>query len=301
MTSALPAVRRIVGSVALLALAGGLAACGPGQVDVPEVVVTGEPGGTPELQYEVPLEVTEPYVEVIWAGSGPRVVEGEPVLLDFYAESGEDGSVINETFSGEPKPYRLSVDTVGRDIFDALVGQTVGSRVLQLVPPAEGQSSSTVVVFDLLPTRATGEPVTPREGLPTVELAADGEPSITVPEGEPPAELVVQPLIRGAGPQVEPGQVITVQYTGVTWSDGEVFESSWDVGRLPASFPIGVSSVLPGWDRGLVEQTVGSQVLLIVPPALGYGGTDAEHAEDTLVFVVDILAASGGPTNGREG
>lgn len=295
-----PARLRLVAAAVLAVVTGVVTACGPGPQEPPQVVVTGDPGGTPQLEYEIPLEVTSPSVEVIWAGGGPRVVEGEPVLVDFYAEAGQDGTVINETFSGEPKPYLLSVDTVGRDIFNALNGQTVGSRILQLVPPAEGQTSSTVVVFDLLATRATGEPVEPREGLPTVELAADGAPSVTVPEADPPADLVVQPLIRGSGPQVEPGQVITVQYTGVTWSDGEVFESSWSVGRLPASFPIGVSSVLPGWDRGLVEQTVGSQVLLIVPPALGYGGTDAEHAEDTLVFVVDILAASGGPSS-REG
>lgn len=291
------ALAAVVGALTLAAVG----ACGTTATQPPEVTVSGEPDGVPTLEYAIPLEVTAPSVQVVWAGSGPRVVDGEPILVNFYAEAGEDGSVINETYSGEPKPYRLSTEDVGKDIYDALSGRTVGSRILQLVPPAEGQTSSTVVVFDLLPTRATGEPVPPRDGLPTVELADDGAPSVTVPATEPPADLVVQPLIRGSGPQVEPGQVITVQYTGVTWSDGEVFESSWDPGRLPASFPIGVSSVLPGWDRGLVEQTVGSQVLLIVPPALGYGGTDTEHAEDTLVFVVDILAASGGPTTSREG
>ena len=116
-----------------------------------------------------------------------------------------------------------------------------------------------------------------------------------MPDAPPPEDLVVQPLLRGSGPQVQPGQVIIVQYQGVAWSDGTVFDSSWEPGELPTPFPIGVNSVLPGWDLGLVEQTVGSQVLLVVPPSLGFGAGDTELADETLVFVVDILAARGGP------
>ena len=264
--------------------------------ELPQVEVTGEAGAVPELEYPMPLEITEPHVEVVWEGQGPEVVDGEPILVHYYAEAGEDGSVVGSTYAGEPRPYFLSAEALGADIYDALSGRTVGSRVLQMVPAAQGQESSTVAVFDLLPTRAAGEAVEPREGLPVVTLAEDGEPTVEVPAAEAPTELVVQPLVRGAGPQVTPGQVVTVQYAGVTWSTGTVFESTWTDGKLPAPFPIGVGSVIEGWDLGLVEQTVGSQVLLVVPPELGYGGTDKELAAETLVFVVDILAATGGPT-----
>ena len=54
--------------------------------------------------------------------------------------------------------------------------------------------------------RATGEAVTPPDGLPTVTLGADGKPTITVPAGVPaPTSLVVQPLIKGTGPVVAEG------------------------------------------------------------------------------------------------
>ena len=293
-------MRRTATLVLAAVVAAGLAACSTPdpEVPAPEVSVTGEPGATPDLVYDAPLEVDEPIVEVVWEGDGPEVVEGEPILVHYHAEAGADGSLVGSTYAGDPRPYVLSAEILGPDIHDALSGRTVGSRILQVVPPAEGQDSSTVAVFDLLPTRAVGEPVEPREGLPTVELAADGEPTVTVPATEPPSELVVQPLIRGAGRQVEPGQVVTVQYTGVAWSDGSVFDSTWSEGKLPAPFPIGVGSVIEGWDVGLVEQTVGSQVLLVVPPQLGYAGKDNELADETLVFVVDILAATGGPTDG---
>ena len=46
--------------------------------------------------------------------------------------------------------------------------------------------------------------------------------------------------------------------------------------------------------RGLVGQTVGSRVLLVIPAEEGYGeqGSPPDiQGGDTLVFVVDILAA----------
>lgn len=289
-------LRAVGAGIALVA--ASLTACTPEPPELPEVTVSGEPGAVPDLEYPMPLSIEEPTVEVVWEGTGPELAEGQPVLMDYYAETGADGTVVGETYTGEPKAYVLTAEALGVDIFEALRGQRVGARVLHLVPPAEGQSAPTVAVFDLLPTRAEGEPVQPRDGIPTVDLDERGAPTITVPAAEPPADLVIQPLLRGPGPQVEPGQVITVQYTGVRWSDGSEFDSSWGPGKLPAPFPIGVGSVIEGWDTGLVEQTVGSQVLLVVPPLMGYGGTEHELAAETLVFVVDILAASGGPSEG---
>lgn len=277
--------------VALAVVAG----CGAEEVPNDEVVVRGEFGQRPELEYETPFVVQAPEVEVLIEGPGPELVEGRPVLLDFHAESGDDGSLVGETYTAEPKPYLLTTEALGSQIHQALTGRTVGSRLLHLVPGEGTGEPSTIAVFDVLPTRAAGEPVEPREGMPDVTLSDDGVPTVTVPDAPPPAELQVQPLQRGPGPQVQPGQVITVQYLGVAWSSGQVFDSTWDRDRLPAPFPIGVGSVLPGWDEGLVEQTVGSQVLLVVPPDLGYGSSVAELVDETLVFVVDILAASGGP------
>lgn len=294
--------RRPLAAVVALVTVALAGACAQEPETVPDqVVVTGEPGAAPELTFEQPLVVEEASVQVIWEGTGPPAEEGRPILLDFYAESGADGSVINETYSSEPRPYLLSAESLGPDIYRALEGQRVGSRILHLVPPDDSSAAATVAVFDLLPTRAAGETLAPREGLPAVSLDDDGEPSIAVPEGAvAPPDLVVQPLIRGVGQQVAPGQIITVQYVGVKWSDGAVFDSTWESGKLPASFPIGVGSVMQGWDAGLVEQTVGSQVLLVVPPDLAWRGTENELAEETLIFVVDILAASGAPASVSE-
>jgi len=91
------------------------------------------------------------------------------------------------------------------------------------------------------------------------------------------------------------GATVAVQYTGVRWSDGSAYDSTWVKGE-PKSFDLG-AGILPGLAEGLVEQTVGSQVLIVIPPASG-GAAGAE--DDTLVFVVDILAASN-PRPGQGG
>jgi len=281
----------------LLAVTVALAGCAEPAEPEPSVSVSGELGVAPDLAFPAPLEVTDQRVEVIVEGDGPALVDGRPVLVDVYAESAADGSVLADTYAAQPRAYALSPEVLGPDLYEALSGRRVGARVLQVAPGRDGYPAA-VAVYDILATRATGDPVDPREGLPTVTRGPDGAPAVTVPEGDPPLEAVTQPLLRGTGPQVEPGQVVTVQYLGVAWSDGEVFDTTWTDGKLPADFPIGVGSLPSGWDEGLVEQTVGSQVLLVLPPGAAMGGAQDALADQTLVFVVDILAARGGPETG---
>ncbi|MEU0569352.1 FKBP-type peptidyl-prolyl cis-trans isomerase [Nonomuraea sp. NPDC005983] len=84
------------------------------------------------------------------------------------------------------------------------------------------------------------------------------------------------------------------QYEGAIWSRRRIFDATWSTG-LPKAFKIGDGSVIKGWDRALAGVPVGSRVLMIVPPAYGYGPTGRPafgiRARDTLVFVVDVLAA----------
>ena len=164
----------------------------------------------------------------------------------------------------------------------------------------EYQRSKSLFVIDVKSVRtplekATGEAVAPVEGLPTVALADNGKPTITIPSGvAAPTSLIVQPLVKGTGAVVEAGQTISVHYTGIIWDTGKQFDSSWDRGE-PTAFEIGKGSVIAGWDEGLVGQTVGSQVLLVVPPDKGYGSAGTSDGgikgTDTLVFVVDVLDA----------
>jgi peptidylprolyl isomerase len=272
-----------------------LAACGPGTADPgasasPAVVqVTGQAGDPPQVEAAAPLQVTHPETRTVWPGTGAALEEGGPVLLHLYAEDGRDGSVLKNTYQDAPEWRTMSAEALGTNLYEALAGARVGARLLHL---EVDDGVPVVLVVDVLPTRAAGDPVEPAEGLPAVTVDDDGAPTVTVPQdAAPPDDLEVQPLVRGTGPQVEAGQVVTVRFTGVRWSDGTVFDTTWGEGTPPQSATIGIGQVIEGWDQGLLEQTVGSRVMLVVPPSLGYGGTASELADETLVYVVDILDA----------
>ncbi|RLP92016.1 MULTISPECIES: FKBP-type peptidyl-prolyl cis-trans isomerase [unclassified Micromonospora] len=122
--------------------------------------------------------------------------------------------------------------------------------------------------------------------------ALGSKPTVEAGKGEL-TKLAVTPLIKGTGPAVKKGQTITTNYVGVFYKDGKEFDSSWKAGQ-PATFPIGVGQVIPGWDQGLVGVTVGSRVQLDIPGELGYGNDAAAaggRPTGPLRFVVDVLAA----------
>jgi peptidylprolyl isomerase len=309
-------MRRILAVVVCFAFLG--AACGgdepvrettPDSNDLEAVEVTaGEDGAAPTLTFEEPFSVEETTRLVITEGDGTAVVPNAIVTFDFLLVNGRDGTVIDSSYDGEPAELVFE-ESLLPGVYEGLDGLAAGSEVLVAIAPGDGagadpttggEETDTVLLYaDIIdvreiPTRAEGEAVPPVDGLPTVELADDGAPTITVPAGEPPTELVVQPLIEGTGAPVEAGQTVTVHYTGALWKDGTVFDSSWETGS-PFGFVIGNGQVIAGWDEGLVGVPVGSQILLVVPPAKAYpeGSSDGSiTATDTLVFVIDILDAT---------
>jgi peptidylprolyl isomerase len=131
---------------------------------------------------------------------------------------------------------------------------------------------------------------------------------VVIPSSTPSSNLVVKTLVQGTGPEVKSGDLLVANYAGQVWAPGsKTFDSSFDRG-VPAGFPIGVGQVIPGWDKALVGVKTGSRVVLVVPPAAGYGSAGQTSAgikgTDTLVFVVDVLnrydasaRANGTPTS----
>jgi peptidylprolyl isomerase len=119
-------------------------------------------------------------------------------------------------------------------------------------------------------------------------------PEIDFPEGEPPADLVIQDVVEGAGPQAAAGSTVLAHYVGVAFSTGEEFDASWNRGE-PLRFRLGVGQVIAGWDQGIAGMKVGGRRRLTIPPQLAYGergaGRDIGPGE-TLIFVVDLVDVS---------
>ena len=296
--------------VSSFALAGAAIPAAAGSSPLTDVTVTGAVGTEPTVKFSKPLSTANTVHRDIVTGTGKKLAKGDKVTFKYLALDGRTAKQVESSFDKAPASLVLDKKRSVAGLVKSLVGAKVGSRVLIALAPKEGvarglQSSGVkkndtlVFVVDVTDVRAplkraTGTPVPPVEGLPTVKLAKNGKPTIKVPSAPAPTTLIVQPLVKGTGPVVTAGQTITVHYTGVIWASGKQFDSSWDRGKT-VDFAIGQGQVIAGWDEGLVGQTVGSQVLLVVPPDKGYGAAGQPNAgisgTDTLVFVVDILDA----------
>ncbi|MDQ3677152.1 MAG: FKBP-type peptidyl-prolyl cis-trans isomerase [Actinomycetota bacterium] len=116
------------------------------------------------------------------------------------------------------------------------------------------------------------------------------KPLVPTPAGPPPDELITEDVVVGDGAAAKPGDNVTVQYVGVSFSDGKQFDASWDRGR-PFDFPLGAGRVIQGWDYGVTGMKEGGRRTLVVPPSLGYGSRAMGPiaANETLVFVVDLV------------
>jgi len=316
-------MRRIAVLSALPLLAVGvLAGCGgsssSNSSSAAAVSVTGSFGKAPAVTIPAQKAGSKLAVKTLVHGSGPALAKTDAFVGNYaiYLWSGTTHKLLQSTFKAGGRPTLFSGSLLP-GLETALIGQKMGSRVLAVIPPKEGFGTSgdaqagikgtdtLVFVVDMIKdfsgtAAAAGQSVSNGGGsLPTVTAAAAGAaPTIKMPKGNPPKNLTTKVLIKGTGPAVAEGDTVVVQYTGALWRNGYVFDSSWKRSQ-PFGFTIGASpsQVIPGWDKGLVGQTVGSRVMLIIPPADGYGKTGSPQAHikgtDTLVFAVDILGAYG--------
>ncbi len=258
-----------------------------------------------------PLSVNETSTRVLKEGDGAKTTANEVVVTDYLVLNGKDGSTLDATYPQKPLGFDLSSQNLLPGLKKALTGQKLGSRLLVAVPPKDafgdqgnaqlkvGAKDTLLFVVDLRSTvkpleQAKGAAVAPKPGLPKVTWK-DGKPaSFDMPSGKPPKATVVQPLIRGTGDKLAKGDTVRVTYTGALYRNGKVFDSSFTHGGT-FDYTLGQGQVINAWDSKLIGQTVGSRVLLVVPPKDGYGASGSQDGSikgsDTIVFVIDILAA----------
>lgn len=121
---------------------------------------------------------------------------------------------------------------------------------------------------------------------------AERYPDATI--NETPSGLKYIIVTEGSGPAPQPGEVVSVHYTG-SLDDGSVFDSSVERGE-PFQFQVGVGDVIAGWDEGLLLMRVGGKAILIIPPDLGYGAGGYPPVippNVTLHFEVELLEIMG--------
>jgi peptidylprolyl isomerase len=117
------------------------------------------------------------------------------------------------------------------------------------------------------------------------------EPKVTPPSGAAPSKLVVKDLVTGTGAEAKSGDSVSVNYVGVLYKGGKIFDASWKR-KEPFTFTLGKGQVIPGWDQGVAGMKVGGRRELIIPASLAYGAKGSPPAippNAPLVFVVDLL------------
>ncbi|MCV7192799.1 FKBP-type peptidyl-prolyl cis-trans isomerase [Mycolicibacterium brumae] len=118
-------------------------------------------------------------------------------------------------------------------------------------------------------------------------------PSVAVQTPFSVTETQVKTLHAGDGPVVPDTAMVSVCYLGVNGRDGSEFDSAYKRGE-PAEFPL--DGVVPGFQKAIAGQTVGSTVAVAMTPADGYPqGMPAAGIEpgDSLVFAIKILDITG--------
>jgi FKBP-type peptidyl-prolyl cis-trans isomerase len=280
------------------------------------VKISGTAGKAPVVSIPASQPSSGLVTRTLATGSGPVLAPADSILANFavYVWRGKTHKLLFSSYKTTPLVLPVTIGLTG--LQTALSGQRVGSRVMAVLPPkyaygpqgnsqiGVGPTDTLVWVVDVLkaftPTQsAAGQHITDGGGvLPKVSATIGSSPQIAIPKTAPPAKLVVKTLIKGTGAPVKAGQAIVVRYVGSIWRTGKVFNDNWPSAASPNTPPnlFVLGQLIPAWNTGLVGVPVGSRVMLVVPPAEGYGKTGQASAgitgTDTLVFVIDILASA---------
>jgi FKBP-type peptidyl-prolyl cis-trans isomerase len=302
--------RRLVATLAVPLLIASAAACGGEDSGKSGAVpaVSWKDGKQPKIDAGVGDPPGKLQVEVLDKGDG-RKIEKADFITAHYAGQTWKGKPFDNSYKRKlPSGFPIGVGGVIEGWDKGLVGKTVGSRLELVIPPemaygknppkgsAIGKGDTLVFTIDIkdaVPMAPQGEKVPQSDpALPEVGVNTDHKaPEVTVPEGESaPEELVSEPVIKGDGKKVKAEDTILANYRVVEWDNPKSQISTWkgnpaaQMPRGPQEIPVGQ---MPGWEKGLVGQSVGSRVLLVVPKS-EFPKEQQKQASD-VVMVVDIM------------
>jgi peptidylprolyl isomerase len=317
-------VRALVGAVMAAGLLVSLSACANGPLDggcTPVyasgsnselVTAKGKIGDDPKAEFATPLIAKKTQVTTITKGDGAVVPSGATAVMQvsvYNAATGETlitsdytrGGVIGYVKEATPAfGAVIQCDTIGsRAVAVGPVTELLGEDAISQYSLPIGSDDTIVLVVDVTGSylgKANGADQPAQAGFPSVVLAPDGRPGFSFASGQDaPTKYGAADLKVGKGATVKKGDAVVLNYTGVVWGADSVAETTWDglpTVKVMASLTDDESGVTDGLLKAIVGKKVGSQVVVIVPPDLGYasGSAPAGVPEgSTLVYVVDIL------------
>ncbi|BFM23622.1 FKBP-type peptidyl-prolyl cis-trans isomerase [Microbacterium sp. che218] len=315
-------MRRLPALVAVTALAGmGLVGCSasaasscptPTDSSIASVVdASGDFGSAPTVSVRSPFVPSQAGTQTLIEGDGQRITtENQLAFVDVTVLDATTGAQViatqypSDVASATPivrltqaipslSPM-LKCVAEGSRVAVALPGDQLGAQGAQALGINEGDSA--IFVFDVrkvfLPAADGADQYNADSGMPSVVRAPDGTPGVVMPAGDAPTQERSQTIEEGDGETVTADSSVIIHLQGVAWGAKTTFASTWKNG---APGQARVSGLPPALASALEGQTVGSQVLVVVPA----DQTDQDQqilkapAGSALVYVVDILGTVG--------
>lgn len=288
-----------------------LAACGQAKSDADPTATPASPAAVPPVTpdaaspipaYDPAKLITTPsglqYV-ILAEGEGDRPTTGDTVSVHYTGWLSDGSQFDSSRDRGEPYTFQLGVGDVIAGWDEGIALLQPGAKALLIIPPDLGYGdvargplpANSTLTFEVELVTVVGPP----EGLGPddpvqIPLAFNADDVITTDSG---LQYVI--LQAGSGPAPQPGDNVSVHYTG--WlKNGDQFDSSAD--RDPIRFLLGSGRVIQGWDEGLALLNEGAKALFIIPPNLGYGAAGQGNipANATLYFQVELVKVEPAPT-----
>lgn len=261
------------------------------------VKVSGAFDETPKVSFDGDPVSTDMQRTVSVKGDGPAITDGEYVTFAMSLYDAETGELKQQQGRGDIGPMTLRMNSkVSSTGYESVFGcATKGSRITVTAPADATQGTAAAVfVFDVLDVTPATEwclVSDDKATMPTATIADGADPKVSIPkDATPPSDVHLEVLTEGDGKTVAEGDQVSVRYTGVRWSNGAVFDTSWTAAE-PVTFS--TDGVVVGFKRALEGQKVGTTLIATMSPACGYGDGKLDNSGqtlvgETLVFVIKI-------------
>ncbi|WP_295788041.1 FKBP-type peptidyl-prolyl cis-trans isomerase [uncultured Microbacterium sp.] len=314
-------MRRLPALVAVTALAGmGLVGCSasaasscptPTDSSIASVVdATGDFGSAPTVSVRSPFVPQQAGTQTLIEGDGQRITSDKQLaLVDVTVLDAATGAQLVATQYADDKTATplprltqaipsiaplLNCVAEGSRVAVAIPGSDLGAQGAQALGVNEGDGA--VFVFDVrkvfLPAADGADQYNADSGMPSVVRAPDGQPGIVIPAGDAPTAARSQTIKKGDGDVVTADSSVVIHVQGVAWGAKTTFASTWKNGSPGQAT---VSALPPALASAIEGETVGSQVLVVVPADQTQADQQALQApaDTALVYVVDILGVVG--------
>lgn len=214
-------------------------------------------------------------------------------LLDGNQFDGTDGTPVSFPFpvGGLITGWQEGIPLIGR-----------GGKQKLIIPPDLGYGdqpvgiipANAVLYFEIEIIDFTNEPPAP-EGQAMYDSTMQAYISEKGIEGMVKTESGMYMKIEEAGSDEKPdlGSFLTLNYEGYLM-DGSKFDGT---GGEPRTFSFPVANLIKGWQEGIPQFGKGGEGKLIIPPYLGYGGSEREGipANSILIFDMEIIDFTNDP------